>query len=93
MKRKIELDYTESRAIFFALSQSNMPNMPNIARVISSRWDAADPANDGPEVDILRARVVTCKHTSGFGSPITPEGVCLLCRETGLPYPYDQSNE
>jgi len=50
MKRKIEISDVERTTIISALMAYGLPQM---ASRINSLFIDADPANDGPEVDIL----------------------------------------
>jgi hypothetical protein len=52
MKRKIILSQIESTTIIAAPMAYECPNP---AGVIHARFETADPANDGPEIAILRA--------------------------------------
>jgi hypothetical protein len=55
MKRKIEISEIERTVICAALCAYE--RVPLASWINSQFIDAADPANDGPEVDILRAQV------------------------------------
>ena len=50
MRRKIMISQLESTTIIAALMAYECPNL---ASLIHARFEAADPANDGPEVYII----------------------------------------
>lgn len=51
MKHKINVNPIEMAGILAALTAYNLPNLRDI---LAARFMAADPANDGPEVYIIR---------------------------------------
>lgn len=56
MKRKIEISGIDQIVIVAALMAYGWPKM---AKRIHDEFEAADPANDGPEVGILSGELLT----------------------------------
>jgi hypothetical protein len=54
MKRKIEISSLERTMIIAALVHDGAPGL---ASAIQARFEHADSADDGPEIDILRVQV------------------------------------
>jgi hypothetical protein len=53
MNRKIVISQIERTSIVAALTAYDCPNL---ASIIFARFEAADPASDGPEVAILQRK-------------------------------------